>query len=108
IICIEYNFWFGANIKCSIPYDKYFIWKKGSLYSGASLNALCSLAKKRGYYLIALDSNCVNAFFIRSDLKNKFEIINNIKSFKTPNKYPINDIIKAREKLLNTKLHLFK
>ena len=108
IICIEYNFWFGPNIKCSIPYDKYFTWKKGSLYSGASLNALCSLAKKRGYYLIALDSNCVNAFFIRSDLKNKFEIIDNIKSFKTPKKYPINDIIKAREKLLNTRLHLFK
>ena len=108
IICIEYNFWFGPNIKCSIPYDKYFIWKMGSLYSGASLNALCSLAKKKGYYLIALDSNCVNAFFIRSDLKNKFEIIDNIKSFKTPNKYSINDIIKAREKLLNTKLHLFK
>ena len=108
IICIEYNFWFGPNIKCSIPYDKYFTWKEGSLYSGASLNALCSLAKKKGYYLIALDSNCVNAFFIRSDLKNKFEIIDNIKSFKTPNKYSIDDITKAKEKLLNTKLHLFK
>ena len=75
IICIEYNFWFGPNIKCSIPYDKYFIWEEGTLYSGASLNALCSLAKTKGYHLIALDSNCVNAFFIRSDLKNQFEII---------------------------------
>ena len=64
IICIEYNFWFGPNIKCSIPYDKYFIWEEGTLYSGASLNALCSLAKTKGYHLIALDSNCVNAFFI--------------------------------------------
>ena len=108
IICIEYNFWFGPNIKCSIPYDKYFIWEEGTLYSGASLNALCSLAKTKGYHLIALDSNCVNAFFIRSDLKNHFEIIDNIKSFKTPKKYSNNEIMEGREYLLNRKLHSFK
>ena len=108
IICIEYNFWFGPNIKCSIPYDKYFIWEQGTLYSGASLNALCSLAKTKGYHLIALDSNCVNAFFIRSDLKNQFEIIDNIKSFKTPKKYSNNEIMEGREYLLNRKLHTFK
>ena len=108
IICIEYNFWFGPNIKCSIPYDKYFIWEEGTLYSGASLNALCSLAKTKGYHLIALDSNCVNAFFIRSDLKNHFEIIDNIKSFKTPKKYSNNEIMEGREYLLNRKLHKFK
>ena len=108
IICIEYNFWFGPNIKCSIPYDKYFIWEQGTLYSGASLNALCSLAKTKGYHLIALDSNCVNAFFIRSDLKNRFEIIDNIKSFKTPKKYSNNEIMEGREYLLNRKLHTFK
>ena len=108
IICIEYNFWFGQNIKCSIPYDKYFTWEEGTLYSGASLNALCSLAKTKGYHLIALDSNCVNAFFIRSDLKNQFEIIDNIKSFKTPKKYSNNEIMEGREYLLNRKLHKFK
>ena len=27
IICIEYNFWFGPNVKCSIPYDKNFTWE---------------------------------------------------------------------------------
>ena len=69
IICIEYNFWFGPNIKCSIPYDKYSIWEEGTLYSGASLNALCSLAKTKGYHLIALDSNCVNAFFYKIRFK---------------------------------------
>ena len=108
IICIEYNFWFGPNIKCSMPYDKYFIWEEGTLYFGASLNALCSLAKTKGYHLIALDSNCVNAFFIRSDLKNQFEIIDNIKSFKTPKKYSNNEIMEGREYLLNRKLHTFK
>jgi hypothetical protein len=108
IICVEYNFWFGSNIKCSIPYDKNFIWNQGSLYSGTSLNALCSLAKTKGYHLIALESNCVNAFFVRSDLSHNFDIIDNIKSFKIPKKYSNNEIIKGREYLLNTKLHFFE
>jgi hypothetical protein len=108
IICVEYNFWFGSNIKCSIPYDKNFIWNQGSLYSGTSLNALCSLAKTKGYHLIALESNCVNAFFVRSDLSHNFNIIDNIKSFKIPKKYSNNEIIKGREYLLNTKLHFFE
>lgn len=108
IICIEYNFWYGSNIKCSVPYDKNFIWKHGSLYSGASLDALCSLAKNKGYHLIALDSNCVNAFFIRSDLRHKFEILDNVTSFKTPNKYSNYELKKNREYLLNLKLHFFE
>jgi hypothetical protein len=108
IICIEYNFWFGSNIKCSIPYDKNFIWEQGSLYSGASLNALCSLAKTKGYHLITLESHCANAFFIRSDLRHNFDIIDNVTSFKVPKKYSNNEIIKGREYLLNTKLHFFE
>ena len=108
IICIEYNFWYGSNQKCSIPYDRNFIWKEGLLYFGASLNALCSLGKNKGYHLIALDSNCVNAFFIRSDLSHYFDIIDNISSFKTPKKYSNNEIITARENLINSKLSFFE
>lgn len=108
IICIEYNFWYGSNIKCSVPYDKNSIWKHGSLYSGASLDALCSLAKNKGYHLIALDSNCVNAFFIRSDLRHKFEVIDNVTSFKSPKKYSNYELKKNREYLLNLKLHFFE
>tara|TARA_B100001989_G_scaffold51260_1_gene33283 strand:+ start:645 stop:1538 length:894 start_codon:yes stop_codon:yes gene_type:complete len=108
VICIEYNFWFGPHIKCSVPYDKNFTWEIGSKYSGASLNSLCDIAKKKGYYLIALESRCVNAFFIRSDLKNKFEIIDNIKHFRTPNYYSIDEIISKRKTLLeNYKINIF-
>ena len=108
VICIEYNFWFGPDIKCSVPYDKNFTWKIGSTYYGASLNSLCEIAKKKGYYLIALESHCVNAFFIRSDLKNKFEIIDNIKYFRTPNYYSIDEIINKRKILLeNYKIEIF-
>ena len=108
VICIEYNFWFGPDIKCSVPYDKNFTWEIGSIYSGASLNSLCEIAKKKGYYLIALESHCVNAFFIRADLKHKFEIIDNIKYFRTPNYYSINEIINKKKMLLeNYKISIF-
>ena len=65
VICIEYNFWYGIEEKCSVPYSKNFQWEIGSLYSGASLLGLNDLANFKDYYLIALDSFCVNAFFIR-------------------------------------------
>jgi hypothetical protein len=109
VICIEYNFWYGPYVKCSVPYDKNFIWETGSTYSGASLNSLCELAKRKGYYLIALESHCVNAFFIRSDLKNNFEIIDNIKYFRTPKYYSIDEIEKNKKLLLeNKKINYFK
>jgi len=108
VICIEYNFWFGPDVKSSIPYDKNFTWETGSIYFGASLNSLCELAKRKGYYLIALESHCVNAFFIRSDLKNNFEIIDNIKYFRTPKYYSIDEIEKNKKLLLeNKKINFF-
>ena len=108
VICIEYNFWFGSDLKCSIPYDKNFKWEIGSPYFGASLNALCELAKKKGYYLVALESNCVNAFFIRSDLKNNFEIIDNIQSFRTPINYSNEEIVNIKKFILeNKKVNIF-
>ena len=108
VICIEYNFWFGPDLNCSIPYDKNFIWDVGSIYFGASLNSLCKLAKRKGYSLIALESHCVNAFFIRSDLKSNFEVIDNIKYFRTPNYYLCDEIINRRKLLLeNNKINIF-
>jgi len=108
VICIEYNFSFGPNMKCSVPYDKNFTWEVGSSYFGASLNALCQLANRKGYYLIALESHCVNAFFIRSDLKNKFKLINNIENFRTPKYYSIDEIMNKKKILLGKTLNIFK
>ena len=107
VICIEYNFRFGPDVKCSIPYDQNFTWETGSPYFGASLNSLCTLAKRKGYFLIALESNCVNAFFIRSDFKDNFEIINNIKSFRTPKYVSKNEIAANKEFLSNKNLTFF-
>lgn len=107
IIVIEYMFWYGKEAKCSIPYSEEFIWKQGSLYSGASLNAICSLAKSKDYHLIALESSCVNAFFIRGDYKEKFEVLDPIKSFKVPNKYNDDEIKIAKDELLSKPLVFF-
>lgn len=106
IICLEYNFWFGPNVKCSIPYTKDFIWDKSSYY-GASLNSFCELAKRKDYHLVALESHCVNAFFVRSDFKHKFEIIDNIKNFITPNYYSSDHIENTKKILLNKRLNYF-
>ena len=84
-------------MKCSVPYDKNFSWEIGSSYFGASLNSLCELANRKGYHLIALESHCVNAFFIRSDLKNKFQIISNIENFRTPKYYSMDEIINKKK-----------
>jgi len=107
LICIEYNYWFGNNVKCSIPYNKNFKWKMGSLYSGASLLALNDLAKSKGYNLIALDSSCVNSFFIRGDLKDNFKELDPLLSFKEPSKYDKKNIENARQELLKQNLVYF-
>ena len=107
IICIEYNFWFGKKIKCSVPYDDKFVWEMGSLYSGSSLSALNSLAKSKGYYLVALDSACVNAFFVREDFRKHFEILDPKKDYKIPDKYSQEEVEIARENLLKKNLVYF-
>ena len=69
--------------------------------------ALNDLAKSKGYNLIALDSSCVNAFFIRGDLKDNFEILDPLVSFKEPLKYNKKDIENARQELLKQNLVYF-
>ena len=69
--------------------------------------ALTELANSKGYHLIALDSACVNAFFIRDDLKHNFEILNLEKSFKYPLKFDKELIAEIKEKLLLKDLKYF-
>ncbi len=107
ILCIEYNFWFGNELKCSIPYSENFKWEIGSPYSGASLNAICSLASSKDYHLVALESSSVNAFFIRGDLKDKFSILDPKKNFKNPIRYDIDKIENTRSELLKKELVFF-
>ena len=104
LICIEYNFWFGKNLKCVAPYKKNYKVESLSEYVGSSLRALIELAKLKGYHLIALESNCVNAFFIRDDLKDKFDILDIDKSFKEPAKFNKQVINEVQKKLIAKEL----
>ncbi len=69
IVVIEYNHRFGSELAVTIPYDENF--RRGEkypvIYFGASLAALCLLAKRRGYAFVGCNSNGVNAFFVRRD-----------------------------------------
>ena len=72
IVIVEYNHRFGSDIAVTIPYDENFVRSKAHyswIYFGASLKALCLLAKRKGYVFVGCNSNGVNAFFIRKDAK---------------------------------------
>ena len=72
IVVIEYNYRFGRDAAVTIPYKEDFdraINGHGPFYFGASLQALCWLAKRKGYVFVGCCSNGVNAFFVRHDKK---------------------------------------
>lgn len=71
IIVVEYNFRFGADRAVVVPYDPHFDRASAHpsrIYFGASLQALCLLARRKGYEFVGCNSFGVNAFFVRSDL----------------------------------------
>lgn len=76
IICIcEYNAVFGNIHPISIPYDPVFDRKKAHhsyLYFGASIVALQSLARSKGYRFVGTTSAANDAFFVREDYAARF------------------------------------
>lgn len=74
IAVIEYNAAFGPELSVSVPYNSHFDRYRehpSGLYHGASLTALVTLGREKGYSLVGCDSNGVNAFFVRSDCLTK-------------------------------------
>ena len=75
LIIVEYNSLFGDERSVVVPYDPEFDRradrlerKGGTMYYGASLAALDSLAARRGYRLVAVEPRGLNAFFVRNDV----------------------------------------
>jgi hypothetical protein len=71
IVVIEFNSIFGPSLPVTVPYDPGFVCSDAhwsGQYFGASLSALDHLAGQRGYQLIGVSSNAVNAFFVRRDV----------------------------------------
>ena len=74
ILICEYNSLLGNKYALTTPYEKKFIRnQKGYLYYGASILAFTKLCKKKGYFLVGSNLNGNNLFFLRNDLKNKFD-----------------------------------
>lgn len=70
IVVAEYNSVFGNNNAWTVPYDPNFVKydkHKSIIYYGASLKALCLLAKEKKYQFIGCNSKGNNAYFIRDD-----------------------------------------
>ncbi len=67
VVIMEYNALFGPHRSITVPYDpKFYRTEKhhSNLYFGASLSALCDLAKEKGYLFIGSNSHANNAYFI--------------------------------------------
>jgi hypothetical protein len=71
ILITEYNGVLGDRHAITVAYDPSFerlSAHHSGQYFGASIKAMISLAKERGYTFVGTNSNGVNAFFVRDDL----------------------------------------
>lgn len=72
IVVVEYNSRFGPDKAVTIPYDPRFVRTTAhysNIYYGASLPALCLLAKRKGYSFVGCNRNGSNAFFVKNELR---------------------------------------
>ncbi len=71
ILIVEYNPILGDQHAVVVPYradfDRLAAHSSG-LYFGASITAIISLARRKGYAFLGTCSNGINAFFVRQDL----------------------------------------
>lgn len=68
IMIVEYNSVFGSDRPITVPYKADFIRTDAhysNLYAGASIVALCDLAKEKGYAFIGSNSAGNNAYFVK-------------------------------------------
>lgn len=72
IVVIEFNGRFGDERRVSIPYNPSFRRTSAhpsGIYYGASLPAMVSLGREKGYDYVGSNTADTNAFFVRSDLR---------------------------------------
>ncbi|MEI6242486.1 MAG: hypothetical protein WCP39_03670 [Chlamydiota bacterium] len=87
IIVTEYNAHFPPPIQWIMKYDQSYQWN-GKEETGASLQSLVQLLRKKQYSLIGCNITGTNAFFIRSEkVQDKFWEADNILSLYQPLRY---------------------
>ena len=78
IVVVEYNALFGSSHEVTVPRNDRFERHKqhaSGLYYGASLKAFVELLEHKGFIFIGTNRSCVNAFFIKKNLRSKFETL---------------------------------
>jgi hypothetical protein len=69
VVVLEFNDCISADVSVAIPYDRGFTVSRAKPgYLGASLAAWVKLGREKGYRLVGINRNAVNAFFVRNDL----------------------------------------
>ena len=94
IICVEFNPYLTEFGSVVVKYKKNN-FDNSNYYYGASLNAYIKLLKKRGYKLVAIDSNNINAFFI-----NPKKFINKFKEINISNNKNLNNFLNKRKEII--------
>lgn len=86
VVIMEYNAIMRPGCSFVVPYDGNAVWD-GTSHTGASLEALCELACKKGYRLVGCCFAGVNAFFVREDLAQCFPGPHTADRFYEPPRY---------------------
>ena len=72
VVIVEFNAAFGVNRAVVVPYDPMFdrhrYRERCPYYHGSSLTALRRLAARKGYRLVVVEPNNINAYFVRNDV----------------------------------------
>ena len=103
VICVEYNHWIGNNTRRVIPYNKNFAYKY-DYYFGASLHSYVNLLNSKNFDLVAVDSSGTNAFYVKKNFSQNFEILYATDSFKKSSRFHSkNEALKIQNYVLNCK-----
>lgn len=71
VVVIEYNSIFRPGVEFVVDYEPQVMWDKTSHFGG-SLESYCNLGKKKGYLLVGCSFSGSNAFFVQSNLAEKY------------------------------------
>ena len=86
VVIIEYNSSIPPNESKGVEYNPKAVWDH-TRYFRASLLALATLGRKKGYTLIGCESRGVNAFFVRNDLVQDRFVIKKVEQVYKPPRY---------------------
>lgn len=71
VVVIEYNSIFRPGVEFVVDYEPQVMWDKTSHFGG-SLESYCKLGEKKGYKLVGCSFSGTNAFFVQSNLAEKY------------------------------------